>query len=137
MNHFDNTWQKKYNVISFSGALDNFVIQERIILLFQILWKSRCYILVTFPSHLKKIRFIYWSQKVELRIFSLDSLIKKIPQYNFSHQNNYSKIFTLIRLSVIISVLGAINRRFHGKKIIFLKILWNRIFLRPRAKKVF
>ena len=25
---------------------------------FQILWKSRCHILVTFPSHLKKLRSI-------------------------------------------------------------------------------
>ena len=38
---------------------------------FQILWKSRCNILVTFPSHLKKITFYteILTRKVELWIF--------------------------------------------------------------------
>ena len=56
---------------------------------FQILWKSRCDILVTFPSHLKKITFYteILTRKVELWIFSLVSLVKKTPQNNFSCQN--------------------------------------------------
>ena len=54
-------------------------LKEKLILLkrkifFQILWKSRCDILVSFPSYLKKITFctkiLTW--KVELWIFSLE-----------------------------------------------------------------
>ena len=45
---------------------------------FQILWNSRCDILVTFPSHLKKLRSILiLTRKVELWIFPLVSLVKK------------------------------------------------------------
>ena len=38
---------------------------------FQILWKSRCNILVTFPSHLKKLRFILrsWLEKLNCGFF--------------------------------------------------------------------
>ena len=57
------------------------ILAKSMKIFFQILWKSRCHILVTFPSHLKKLRSIHTeilTQKVELWIFS-----------NFSVDNNY------------------------------------------------
>ena len=44
-----------------------------VISFFQILWKSRCDILVAFPSHLKKLRFIlrYWLEKLNCEFFHL------------------------------------------------------------------
>ena len=53
---------------------------------FQILWKcSRCNILVSFPSHLKKLCSIlrFWLWMVELWIFSLLSLEKKNHKTTF------------------------------------------------------
>ena len=51
---------------------------------FQILWNSRCDILVTFPSHLKKLRSILiLTRKVELWIFPLVSLVKKHHKTTF------------------------------------------------------
>ena len=55
---------------------------------FQILWKSRLNILVSFPSHLKKLRFTRFTRE-------------KTPQNNFSHQNfsvenNYFLMISLL-----------------------------------------
>ena len=55
------------------------------ILFFQILWKSRCNILVTFPSHLKKLR-IYWDLDKKSWIVNFFTR-EKTPQNNFSSQN--------------------------------------------------
>ena len=55
---------------------------------FLILWKSRCDILVSFPSHLKKLRSIlrFWLEKLNCGFFhSFHS--RKTPQNNFSSQN--------------------------------------------------
>ena len=56
---------------------------------FQILWKSRCDILVTFPSHLKKLRSIYWDfdWKSWIVDFFTRFTHEKTPQNNFSLQN--------------------------------------------------
>ena len=48
-------------------------LQHFSITFFQILWKSRCDILVTFPSHLKKLRSILrsWLEKLNCAFFHL------------------------------------------------------------------
>ena len=54
---------------------------------FQILWKSRCNILVSFPSHLKKLRFIlrFWLEKLKVEKTSQNNFSSQ----NFSVENNY------------------------------------------------
>ena len=51
---------------------------------FQILWKSRCFILVTFPSHLKKLHSIlrFWQKSWIVNFFTRFT-VEKTPQNNF------------------------------------------------------
>ena len=59
---------------------------------FQILWKSRCNILVSFPSHLKKLCFIlrFWLEKLNCRFFhSFLSRKNTTKQLFRSVENNY------------------------------------------------
>ena len=64
---------------------------------FQILWKSRCYILVGFPSHLKKLRSIprFWLEKLNCGFFhSFHSWKKTTNQFSrkiFIVKNIYFK----------------------------------------------
>ena len=61
--------------------------------IFQILWKSRCNIFDSFPSHLKKLHSIlrFWLEKLICGFFPLVSLEKKenFSSQNFSAENNY------------------------------------------------
>ena len=54
---------------------------------FQILWKSRCNILVSFPSHLKKLCSIlrFWLEKLKVEKTSQNNFSSQ----NFSVENNY------------------------------------------------
>ena len=58
------------------------------LIFFQILWKIRCNILVSFPSHLKKL-VLYWD--FDLKSWIVDFFTRftweKTPQNKFSSQN--------------------------------------------------
>ena len=82
-NHSFTSWRLLWIVCfhnrceSFSRELKSslyfnfWVVEICINVLFQILWKSRCYILVTFPSYLKKLRSILrtWLEKLNCGFF--------------------------------------------------------------------
>ena len=61
---------------------------------FQILWKSRCNILVSFPSHLKKLRSIlrFLLEKLNCGFFPLVSLEKKHHKTTFPVKISVQKI---------------------------------------------
>ena len=97
---------------------------SRIINFFQILWKSECYILDTFPSHLKKLRSIlrFWLEKLNCGFFHSFHL-RKTPQNNFSSQNfsveNYYFFFLCVyihqhfsKLNLDLDKLGGTNFSF-------------------------
>ena len=69
-------------LINFSSAENEF---------FQILWKCRCHILVTFPSHLKKLCSIlrFWLEKCNCGFFH--SFLSRFPTFFFILQygNSY------------------------------------------------
>ena len=63
--------------------------------IFQIRWKRRCHILVTFPSHLKKLHSILrsWLEKLNCGFFhSWKTPPNNFSSQNFSVDNNYSSI---------------------------------------------
>ena len=60
---------RKFDLVFFTNG--NIILQSRITI-FQILWKSRCHILVTFLFHLKKITLyteIFWHEKLNCGFF--------------------------------------------------------------------
>ena len=67
---------------------------------FQILWKRKYYILVTFPSHLKKLRSIlrFWLKELNCgfchSFHSWKTPQNKFSCQNFSVENNYCLLFT-------------------------------------------
>ena len=68
---------------------------------FQILWKSRCNIFVSFPSHLKKLHSIlrFWLEKLNCGFFhsfhSRKNTTKQLFHQNFSVENNYFALFSI------------------------------------------
>ena len=77
------------------GLIAPLKAKKTLFLFFHILWKSRCHILVTLPCNLKKLHSIteILTRKDELWIFSLISIVKKLPQNNFSRQVFHSAPF--------------------------------------------
>ena len=65
---------------------------------FQIVWKSRCHILGTFPSHLKRNMFYteILTQKVELWIVSFRN--RAIVQFDKNLGNFFSKVHYLSKI---------------------------------------
>ena len=70
-------------------------------LIFQILRKRRCHILVKIPSHLKKKHSLlwFWLRKVELWLFSLQSLMKKTRKHHFRTRQSFSFLCTFVKMN--------------------------------------
>ena len=88
--HHHHHYPPKHRRTGSSGKILIFFCQNIWIFFFQILWKSKCHILVTFPSHLKKLRsniLIFWLERMNCGFFHYLFLTnEKTPQNNFSCQ---------------------------------------------------
>ena len=107
---------------------------------FQILWKSRCHILVTFPSHLKKLRSIlrFWLEKLNCGFFHSFHSWKKTTKQLFSSKFQYRK-YSVARTSQVGKWKLQITRdekksRVAKPRVIFFHHKWFAIFIFQRVR---